>query len=173
MPIIPDTKNWTWAVERPCPECGFDPQRYPREAVSATIRENAAAWIPILQRDDATVRLSDDRWSALEYACHVRDVYRIFETRLARMLSEDNPSFQNWDQDETAVAERYDLQDPSTVCAGLLTAATTLADRFAGVQDAEWARPGTRSDGNSYTVASLGALALHDPIHHLWDVAPK
>ena len=24
MAIIPDTKNWTWVLERPCPECGFD-----------------------------------------------------------------------------------------------------------------------------------------------------
>ena len=24
-PITPDTKDWTWVLERPCPECGFDP----------------------------------------------------------------------------------------------------------------------------------------------------
>ena len=24
MPIEPDTKDWTWVLERPCPECGFD-----------------------------------------------------------------------------------------------------------------------------------------------------
>ncbi|PVY29285.1 hypothetical protein C7458_10631 [Williamsia muralis] len=25
MAIVPDTKNWTWVLERPCPDCGFDP----------------------------------------------------------------------------------------------------------------------------------------------------
>jgi hypothetical protein len=23
--ITPDTKDWTWVLERACPECGFDP----------------------------------------------------------------------------------------------------------------------------------------------------
>jgi len=24
MPIMPDTKDWTWVLRRACPECGFD-----------------------------------------------------------------------------------------------------------------------------------------------------
>ena len=24
MSITPDTKDWTWVLERPCPECGFE-----------------------------------------------------------------------------------------------------------------------------------------------------
>ena len=24
MTIVPDDKNWTWVLERECPECGFD-----------------------------------------------------------------------------------------------------------------------------------------------------
>lgn len=171
MPITPDTKNWTWAAERRCDECGFDPREYPNEAVASTIRENAASWVPVLERADAARRPSDDRWSDLEYACHVRDVYRLFLGRLELMLKEDNPCFQNWDQDETAVAERYDLQDPAAVCDELETAARRLADAFQSVRGSDWQRTGLRSDGNAYTVATLGALALHDPIHHLWDVA--
>ena len=23
-PIVPDTKDWTWVLDRPCEECGFD-----------------------------------------------------------------------------------------------------------------------------------------------------
>jgi hypothetical protein len=31
MAIVPDTKDWTWALQRSCPECGFihDPVRHP------------------------------------------------------------------------------------------------------------------------------------------------
>ena len=173
MPITPDTKNWTWAVERRCEECGFDPHDHPSASLSATIRENAAAWVPILGRGDAGVRANDDRWSALEYACHVRDVYRVFDQRLVLMLSEHNPSFQNWDQDATAVAERYDLQDPRVVSDEVVLAGSRLADRFDTVEGDDWQRSGTRSDGNEYTVASLGLLALHDPMHHLWDVSAR
>jgi hypothetical protein len=130
-----------------------------------------AAWVPTLQRDDVAIRPSDDRWSDLEYACHVRDVYRLFLERLVQMLSEDNPSFQNWDQEETAIAERYDLQCPSTVSDAFVRAVSSLADQFQKVSGTEWLRPGIRSDGSAYTIATLGALALHDPIHHLWDVS--
>lgn len=173
MAITPDTKDWTWVLERPCDECGFDARDYPTSMFAGTIRENAAAWIPILKREDASTRSSADKWSDLEYACHVRDVYRLFNERLNLMLNDDNPTFQNWDQDETALTERYDLQDPALVCAELLAAASDFAESFDTVRDSQWSRPGTRSNGSRFTVASLGSYGLHDPIHHLWDVSPS
>ncbi|HEX6658909.1 MAG TPA: hypothetical protein VF065_12545 [Ilumatobacter sp.] len=24
MAIVPDDKNWTWVLERPCPDCGLE-----------------------------------------------------------------------------------------------------------------------------------------------------
>lgn len=27
MAIEPDTKDWTWVLDRPCPECGFEALR--------------------------------------------------------------------------------------------------------------------------------------------------
>jgi len=171
MTITPDTKDWTWVLERPCDECGFDARLYPTSMFAATIRENAAAWIPILKHENAATRSSADKWSNLEYACHVRDVYRIFNERLNLMLSEENPMFQNWDQDETAIVERYDLQDPLLVCAELLAAANDFADSFDSIEQFQLSRPGTRSNGSEFTVATLGSYGLHDPIHHLWDVS--
>ena len=171
MPITPDTKDWTWVLERPCVECGFNAADHPRTTFSQGIRENAAQWTRVLQRDDVHRRPREDRWSALEYGCHVRDVYRIFDERLRSMLKEDGPVFQNWDQDETAFEERYDLQDPTIVNGELLDAAARYADRFDTVTPAQWDRPGTRSNGSLFTVSSLGAYGLHDPFHHLWDVS--
>jgi hypothetical protein len=46
-----------------------------------------------------------------------------------------------------------------------------LADRFDSVADAEWHRKGLRSDGAAFTIDTFGRYLLHDPIHHLWDVA--
>jgi hypothetical protein len=170
MPIAPDTKDWTWVLERPCGECGFDPTQFQRSLTARAIRENAAAWALILKRDNVKVRPREDRWSDLEYACHVRDVYRIFEQRLASMLAEDNPTFENWDQDATAVMDHYELQDPAVVSRELLGAAMNYADRFDSVSDFQWSRPGTRSNGSHFTVETLAIYGLHDPFHHLWDV---
>ncbi|HEY5110974.1 MAG TPA: DinB family protein [Acidimicrobiales bacterium] len=171
MPIMPDTKDWTWVLERRCDECGFNAEDYPTSVFASTIRENAAAWVPFLIRKDVRTRRDADKWSDLEYACHVRDVYRIFNERLNLMLSDENPTFLNWDQDETALHDRYDLQDPAVVRDELLSAANALAESFENVGDSQWSRAGTRSNGSLFSVASLGSYGLHDPIHHLWDVS--
>src|SRR5215471_15631381 len=117
MTIIPDTKDWTWVLERPCPECGFNTGGFPVEAVPGMILANAAAWQDALTdpRDPgaAQVRPAPGKWSPLEYGCHVRDVFRLYDHRLELMLSQDDPLFPNWDQDATAVADRYAEQDPA------------------------------------------------------------
>jgi len=50
MAITPDTKNWTWVLERQCSECGFDATQIRRDDVGRMIRENAAAWQLVLAR---------------------------------------------------------------------------------------------------------------------------
>jgi hypothetical protein len=109
-------------------------------------------------------------WSPLEYGCHVRDVFRLFDTRLGLMLSTYDPLFANWDQDETAVAERYGEQDPTVVAVELLAAGDAVAASFAAVEGDQWERPGRRSDGAAFTVRSFGRYFVHDPVHHLHDV---
>lgn len=168
--IVPDTKDWTWVLQRPCDQCGFDTRAVRRDDVPALLRATAEAWPPVLSRPDARDRPRLDVWSALEYGCHTRDVYRVFAARLARMLAEDSPHFENWDQDATAVAERYIEQDPAVVAAQLAEAGTSLAEAFAAVQGSEWDRTGLRSDGAAFTVETLARYLLHDPVHHLWDV---
>jgi len=170
MAITPDTKDWTWVLEQPCHECGFDAAEVALDDIPRLIRENAAGWGPVLARADAAVRPNDHTWSALEYAAHVRDVFRIFSVRLGLMLSEDDPLFANWDQDATAVAERYNEQDPAVVGRELALAAASLADALAGVRESDRARTGRRSDGARFTVTTLAQYGLHDPVHHLHDV---
>jgi hypothetical protein len=171
MAIVPDDKDWTWVLERPCDECGFDAASVGATDVADLLRENARAWRPLLDRPDVRQRPDDATWSALEYACHVRDVLRLYDQRLALMLTEDDPDFANWDQDETAVADRYNEQDPALVAAAIDEAAGPIADRFASVEGAAWQRTGNRSDGATFTVDTFARYFIHDPVHHLDDVA--
>jgi hypothetical protein len=170
MAIVPDTKNWTWVLERECPECGFDSSATPASDVPALLRANANAWPAVLERDGVAVRPDDSTWSDLEYAAHVRDVFRIFLLRLDLMLTEDDPEFPNWDQDVTAVEERYNEQDPAVVAVELTDAAEALARAFEAVPDDAWERRGFRGDGSAFTVDTLARYMVHDPVHHLHDV---
>ena len=170
MSLIPDDKNWTWVLERPCPECGFDASSFPCNEVASALRENASAWPRLLQSPVARVRPTDHQWSALEYACHVRDVFGLFDSRLVLMLEQDDPLFENWDQDKTAVADRYGEQDPEQVAEELQQAGAVLADRFDSIAPGAWTRRGRRSDGSAFTIDSFSRYLLHDPVHHVYDV---
>ena len=168
--MTPDSKDWTWVLDAACAECGLDTRQVRSEQVAALLRDNAAAWPAVLERPDVRDRPDPVTWSPLEYACHVRDVFRRYDARLLLMLDEDDPLYANWDQDETAVTERYGEQDPADVARDLLAAGLALATRFDGVAGPQWQRPGRRSDGARFTIATFARYLLHDPVHHLHDV---
>ena len=170
MPIVPDHKNWTWVLERACPDCGFDATAFDAATTAVAIEANAAQWPALVDQPRAAERPNDHTWSPVEYACHVRDVYRLYLFRLDLMLAEVDPEFPDWDQDATAIAERYDEQDADTVVGELRAAAGMLAARFLTIGGAQWQRTGRRSDGAEFTVDSFARYLMHDPVHHVWDV---
>lgn len=168
-----DDKDWTWVLNELCPECEYEVRAFDVTEISDLIRGSAAQWADILESTDAATlrrRPRDDRWSALEYACHVRDVYALYNYRLGLMLNEVGPHYPNWNQDETAVEKNYGESDPDEVSAELTDNAAALARHFATVKDEDWERTGFRSDGAAFTVESFARYLIHDPMHHLWDV---
>ncbi|HTR95377.1 MAG TPA: DinB family protein [Trebonia sp.] len=170
MTIVPDEKDWTWVLRRPCPECGLDTTTFAREDIPAMVLANAQAWHAPLAAADAVRRPEPGKWSPLEYGCHVRDVLRLYDHRLVLMLTQDDPLYPNWNQDDTAIADRYDTQDPATVAGELGAAAEAIAARFRTVTGPLWERPGRRSDGATFTIEMFARYFIHDPVHHLYDV---
>jgi hypothetical protein len=138
--------------------------------VADGLRGNAADFERLLAHPRAADRPNDEQWSAVEYACHVRDVHELAVIRLGRMLGEDDPHFANWDQDDTAIERRYDEQSAEPVAAELRTAAEQTALLLESVRDDQWQRGGLRGDGARFTVASFALYVWHDPVHHVWDV---
>jgi hypothetical protein len=168
--IEPDEKDWTWVLQRPCDECGFDAGALSGRQVAATLRAHAVSWSTVLHRADATARPKPQVWSPLEYGCHVRDVCRVFESRVNLMRLQADPTFESWDQDATAVAEAYGAQDPAAVSLELSAAAEAAATAFDAVTDGDWQRTGRRSNGSVFTIETLGQYLIHDLTHHLHDV---
>ena len=171
MAIEPDTKDWTWVLEQPCPECGFEPTAINARELPDLIHANTRGWYGALDGPDAAVRPGPQTWSALEYACHVRDVNRLFAERVRLMLDQDDPQFANWDQDVTAIEARYDEQEPSVVAVELVEAAADVAAVYSGVGEGQWQRTGRRSNGSLFTVETIGLYHLHDVVHHLHDIS--
>jgi DinB superfamily len=167
----PDTKDWTWTVTRRCDQCGLSAGDIKLEEFAQRAFIAAEEWVQILRSSPAvSARPQPDVWSPLEYGCHVRDVYRLYDARLAQMLNDETPTFANWNQDETAIKERYSEQDPEVVADELEAAAQRFVSRIKSLTPDQYRRRGIRSDGKEFTVVTLLQYFLHDVIHHLWDV---
>lgn len=166
----PDDKDWTWVLERPCGECGFAAADLPPAHADDVLRTAARTLRAALERSDARVRPAPTTWSAVEYACHVRDTCDVFRERIALVLSDDNPTFADWDQDDTALELRYAEQDPTAVAAQLDVALDGVLRQLAAVPDDAWDRPALRSNGSRFTRETLVRYFVHDPVHHAYDV---
>jgi hypothetical protein len=169
----PDLKDWTWAIRERCPDCGFDPTTVGHQDVPARTRQYAALVADAVEQPGADQRPEPAVWSPLEYGCHVQDVCELFDQRLHLMLDKDDPTFANWDQDETALERRYWEQRPAEVAAEIRTGADRTADSFAAVDDMQWERTGRRSNGTVFTIDTFARYFLHDVAHHAWDVTGR
>jgi hypothetical protein len=171
MSITPDGKDWTWVIEAPCPECGFDASATACVDVADMLRMAVGRWhYALTERGDVRARPRPDFWSPLEYGCHVRDVFRVYHGRVRRMLDEDGPHYQNWDQDQTALNDDYPSQDPSLVAEEVVIDGGQLAALFDSVKGEQWQRTGYRSDGAAFTIDTIARYFIHDILHHLHDV---
>lgn len=171
--VPPDTKDWTWVLGEPCPDCRYDARALHHTDLAALIRRDADDWTGRMAGPSVTVRPVPGVWSVLEYGCHVRDVHRIFAHRVQLMLNEDDPRFPNWDQDETALTDDYPSQNPVTLADELRQAASAVADTYESVPADAWSRRGLRSNGSEFTIATIALYHLHDIVHHAWDVTPR
>lgn len=169
--IVPDDKDWTWVLDRPCDECGFEAAAVPREQLGERFFVAGEEWVQILRESPAVeVRPAAAVWSPLEYGAHVRDLYVITGQRLELMLTRDDAAFADWDQDEAARTGAYAEQDPERVAEDLEAAAQRLVSQVAEIEARAWERRGTRSNGSVFTVETFLQYVLHDVVHHLWDV---
>ena len=117
----PEDKDWTFVLDRPCTECGFVASDVDVTDLPGLVLTAAAPWGRVLAAPGAAVRPGPRVWSPLEYACHVRDVLRIFNGRVELIRTQDDPRFPNWDQDASAIEDRYWEQDPAVVAANSTT----------------------------------------------------
>jgi hypothetical protein len=109
-------------------------------------------------------------WSAIEYVCHLRDVYATYTIRLHRARTENSPAVEPMFSDLRAARFRYArlplvpvLDQLDDHVAGLLEEASTLAP-------ADWQRTVARRPEEVRTAGWLVRQALHEGRHHLADI---
>jgi hypothetical protein len=115
-------------------------------------------------------RPSSDVWSAIEYVCHLRDVYATYTIRLHRARTEDSPAVEPMFSDLRALRFRYGLLPLAPVLGELDDHVAGLRDEAADFTPADWQRTISRRPGEVRTARWLVRQALHEGRHHLADI---
>lgn len=171
-PAAPDTSDWLWTTERACTQCGFDPASHSPDDYPAAIGRVSDRIITRLDRPDAAARPAPAVWSPIEYAQHLADVCEVMALRLDEMLDAEPAAvtFASWDGAATAVEKEYWRASAHVTAILLRERAAGAATSFSRPHGDQWSLPATRSDGASFTAASLGLYLLHELSHHAADM---
>jgi len=146
-----------------------------RDTIPSAVRTHAHTYGLILNDTDPTVLRAHPRaevWSALEYACHMRDVFRVQRERVLLSLIEDQPAFVSMRREERVVEERYNEQRPAVVAGEITEAAEAFAETLEGLGDDAWRRTGVYNYPATRvrTVEWIGRHTVHECEHHLQDI---
>ena len=157
-----------------CGACGFDygavgPLDVPgllAPAIDGFQRDLHDHDTPVLR-----ARLRPETWSALEYACHVRDVLLVQRDRLYLALTEETPDCTPMHREERVALARYNSQRPALVAQQLRFAACLAGQAFTDTDRSAWNRgliyhwPAPhRTD-----ISGLAARTVHEALHHFAD----
>jgi hypothetical protein len=159
----------------PCAECGYSYTALGRLEIAPGLRSGALTFGELLLRtDDEGLRAHPrvDVWSALEYACHVRDLLIVQDGRVHQACAEQQPEFASMRRDERVLEERYNVQEPAVVSRQLADAADALALTLDALDAAAWERTGVYHWPTTAvrTVDWIGRHTVHEVVHHLRDI---
>lgn len=156
-----------------CMGCGFEYEAVTVEEVGPAIVAGAAALGAAVAGGGSAARARPSPlvWSALEYACHVRDVLLVQRERVLLGLRAESPTLVPMGRDERVEHDGYGEQDPRDVARQLDDAALLFTRLFGRLSASERARTVTYNHPApaERTLAWLGVHTTHEVVHHLAD----
>jgi len=106
------------------------------------------------------------KWSAREIVHHLGDSETISSIRLRRLLSEDNPVIQGYDQDEYARRLKYNERDMQPSLEAFRAARASTAQIIDGMTLEDWNRAGSHTEHGRYSATDwLKIYAAHAHNH--------
>ena len=92
------------------------------------------------------------KWSAREIVHHLGDSESTSAFRLRKLLVEDNPTIEGYDQDAFAQKLRYNERDMAPALDAFRTARATTAQLLGMMSEDEWKRAGVHTESGPYSV---------------------
>jgi hypothetical protein len=106
------------------------------------------------------------KWSAREIVQHLADSEMNSAIRLRKLLTEESPQIQGYDQEAYAARLSYNERDIAPALDALRGARATTAQLLDAMTEEDWAREGTHSESGRYTAGDwLRIYAAHAHNH--------
>jgi hypothetical protein len=113
-----------------------------------------------------TARPLPGKWTACEIIHHLADSESLSAHRLRKLLVEDRPVIQGYDQDQFAIHLRYNERDTGPAIEAFRAARATTAQVLALMSDDDWQRAGEHTESGRYTAETwLTVYAEHAHNH--------
>jgi DinB superfamily len=117
-----------------------------------------------LSEADLDTRPAPESWTPREVAHHLADSETMSYLRLRRLLAEDHPVIQGYDEEEFARRLRYDRPIASSLEV-FRAVRVASAELLESLSEDEWAREGMHSESGRYTMddwLEIYAAHAHD-----------
>lgn len=157
-----------------CEICGFAWERVGDDEVVPRVQAATAAIAGLLRSDPdrAAERSRPDRWSPVEYAAHVRDVFLTLRDRTVLGIVEDEPHFSPLYRDERVDLGLYAGDTAVAVAPELEAAAAMYLRVFEAIPASDRDRlvHYGSPDPMLRTLRWMGQQAVHEAEHHRADI---
>lgn len=132
-----------------------------------TSSEDFIAYLAKLPAEELQQVPAPNEWTLHQVAAHVRDVeQQVFLYRLKRMLREDNPAVENFDQ-EVWTRGHYAASEPiKKIVAEIRAARKKQAALLRRAKDKDWARTAQHPTWKTLSVEWLMTHAINHALEH-------
>jgi hypothetical protein len=107
-------------------------------------------------------RLAQDEWSIKEDLCHIADIQSVGVGRIEKIMSEENPPIEIYDESRENLERDHRDDDMSSSLATFLTARADLVSKMRDRPGSDWQRAGQHPVCERFTVEFI----LNDMLDH-------
>jgi hypothetical protein len=123
-----------------------------------------------LDRQSLRRRGEGGEWSVIELVCHLRDYAEIFNSRIMRAVSEDNPRVASYDNEDLAMSREYISQDIDQVLSAFSRIRTNMLAALGRLTEDDWRRTVQHSTWGDPSIEWLTNRCAQHELEHLADI---